>query len=82
MKKLTLASAEAKTYLWKTGMETIEMRMEARRDDLRDKGMPDGEQMENLIAHERKAAVTRLENDLKGVTEPETWDDMMVKGRL
>ena len=49
--------------------------MEARRDDLRDKGMADGEQMENIIAHERKAAVTRLEKDLKGETEPDTWDD-------
>lgn len=49
--------------------------MEARRDDLRDKGMADGEQMENIIAHERKAAVTRLEKDLRGEPEADTWDD-------
>ena len=53
--------------------------MDARRDDMRDKGMADGEQMENIIAHERNAAVTRLEKDLKGETEPDTWDDKKFK---
>lgn len=71
-----------KTSAWKEGMEAIEARMEARRDDLRDKGMPDGPQMESLIGHERKAAIARLEQDLKGETEPTTWDDQLEKSRL
>lgn len=67
------------TSVWQQGMEVIEARMEARRDDLRDKGMADGEQMECIIAQEKKAAVTRLEKDLKGETGPDTWDDERYK---
>ncbi|MCM1540575.1 MAG: hypothetical protein NC121_04875 [Blautia sp.] len=60
-------------------MESIEARMEVKRDDLRDKGMADGEQMERIIAMEKEAAIERMEQDLKGETEPNTWDDRHFK---
>lgn len=70
------------TSAWRAGLEDIEERMEARRDDLRDKGMVDGPQMESIIGHEKKAAAARLAKDLSGEVTPDTQDDRMLLQRL
>jgi hypothetical protein len=45
---------------------TIENNMEAIRDDLRDKGIPDGEEMENLIDQQRQEAISEFNRDAFG----------------
>ena len=53
------------TEQWKIGMNAIDQRMEIIRDDLRDKGMSDGSEMERIIGIERKKPWKNCELILK-----------------
>lgn len=63
---------EAKVYradvteLWEAGNTAIENNLEAMRDDLRDKGMEDGPEMEALIANEKILLQNELSNNIQG----------------
>lgn len=54
--------------LRKAGQKNIEDILEMRRDDLRDKGMKDGPEMEQIIQRERKELQAEFERDAFGTT--------------
>lgn len=59
---LTRLSAEQ----WKSGNQAIENTLEAMRDDLRDRGVEDGDTMEAMIAHERVRLQEELSSNIEG----------------
>ena len=54
------------TEQWEIGNHAIENTLEAMRDDLRDKGLEDGEKMEELIAHEKTLLQDELAHNIEG----------------
>lgn len=67
------------TEQWETGNQAIEDTLEAMRDDLRDKGIEDGEAMEELIAQERsllqEELSTNIDGDLSYHYDEPAWKD-------
>lgn len=55
--------------LWETGNAAIENTLDAMRDDLRDKGIEDGEEMEAMIEHERDMLQDELSRNIGGDLE-------------
>lgn len=54
------------TELWESGNAAIENNLEAMRDDLRDRGMEDGPEMEALIANEKVLLQDELSHNIQG----------------
>lgn len=54
------------TELWQEGNNAIENTLEAMRDDLRDKGLEDGPEMEAMIAHEKTLMQQELAQNIQG----------------
>lgn len=54
------------TELWQEGNNAIENTLEVMRDDLRDKGIEDGPEMEEMIAHEKTLMQQELAQNIQG----------------
>ena len=54
------------TELWSAGNRAIDDNVEAMRDDLRDKGMADGEEMEAIVMRERAGMQQELSRNIVG----------------
>ena len=54
------------TEAWQTGSSAIDDTIEAMRDDLRDKGWPDGAEMESMVAAEREKLEDEFRRNLSG----------------
>lgn len=54
------------TELWQEGNKAIENTLEVMRDDLRDKGIEDGPEMEEMIAHEKTLMQQELAQNIQG----------------
>lgn len=52
--------------MWDIGTSAIEERLDMMRDDLRDKGWPDGPEMEALISAERPKLLEEFQRDMQG----------------
>ncbi len=52
--------------MWDIGTNAIEERLDMMRDDLRDKGWPDGPEMEALISAERPKLLEEFQRDMQG----------------
>ena len=64
------------TELWQSGVRAIDDVTEAMRDDLRDKGMEDGPQMEAIVMHERALQMEELTRNIEGdFSQPYTLPD-------
>lgn len=58
--------AGSSNEIWARGMRAIEANVEALRDDLRDKGMKDGPQMESIVMNARAKMIDEFSRNLQG----------------
>lgn len=67
------------SILWQSGVNAIDDAIEAMRDDLRDKGMEDGPQMEAIVMHERMLQMEELARNIEGdFSQPYTPPDFSI----
>ena len=71
------------TELWQSGVSAIDDVVEAMRDDLRDKGMEDGPEMEAIVMHERTLQMEELARNINGdFSNPYTPPDFEIAPKV
>jgi len=64
-----------KDALWQSGLNAIDMNMDAVKDDYLDKGYVEGEELDALLAAERGNMLQEFSNEFNGIEEADTEDD-------